>query len=229
MSGLRGVLYVAAGAAHLQAAAASARSVRQTNPALGIAVFTDRSCNDDVFDAVHPVSEPHKRSKVDYLGAAPFDEVLYLDTDTRVYGELGTMFRLLERFDLAVAQRQRPVVRRKSPKLFADVPASFPEHNGGVLLYRRSPEMLAFLDAWRTAYHEAGLTADQRSFREALWTSSIRFAVLPVRYNTRRFTWLDWMAAGGRMPDILHVNRFNPAKRGGAVQRALSRLAGPGL
>ena len=101
----RGVLYVATGAAHTEAARRSAASVRATNPGLGVALFTDREVLGPEFDRVEPVASPHIRSKVDYLPETPFAETLYLDTDTRVLGDLGEMFRLLERFEMALAQR----------------------------------------------------------------------------------------------------------------------------
>ena len=229
MSRTQGVLLIATGAAHVAAARAVAGSVRRSNPGLSIGLFSDSDAPGEAFDWTGPVSAPHLRSKVDYLGESPFEETLYLDTDTRVFADLGDLFRLLERFDLAAAHRDRAVVRRKMPRWREDVPASFPEHNGGVLLYRGTPGVRAFLDAWRAAYAEAGLTADQRTFRELLWASDLRIAVLPERYNRRRFTWLDWLAEGRRMPAILHTNRLHPDKQGGWIRQLAHRLIGPGV
>ncbi len=224
----RGVLLIASGPAHVEAARAVAASVRRTNPGLRIGIFSDSAAPGALFDWTGTIAGPHARSKVDYLGESPFDETLYLDTDTRVFADLADLFRLLERFDLAAAHRDRAVVRRKQPRWRTDVPASFPEHNGGVLLYRSTPKVRAFLADWRAAYAEAGLTADQRTFRELLWDSDLRIAVLPKRYNRRRFSWLDWLAEGRRMPDILHTNRFHPSKQGGRLRRQLNALIGPG-
>lgn len=224
MSGGRGVLYVATGAAHAEAARLSARSVRATNPGLAIALFSDVAAAWPEFDSILPVSDGHRRSKVDYLGASPFAETLYLDSDTRVRGDLSELFRLLERFDLAAARRDRVAVRRKMPRWREDVPASFPEYNSGVMLYRGTPAVLAFLEDWRQAYAELGLTADQRTLRELLWISDLRLFTLPARYNARSFEPLSWLFGREERPVILHMNRFHPSKR-----RLVHRLLDPVL
>jgi hypothetical protein len=219
----RGVLYVATGAAHAEAARASAASVRRTNPGLGVALFTDQPVAGPEFDRVEPIASPHVRSKIDYMPRTPFAETLYLDTDTRVLGDLGELFRLLERFELALAQRAHaPGLREGRPA----VPSSFPQANSGVLLYRASPAALAFLEDWRAAYAAAGFKVDQITLRELLWTSDIRFAVLPARFNTRRYTWLHHWFSGGPRPVILHTNRFHPSKFG-PVRARLDALTGP--
>ena len=224
--GGRGVLYIATGAAHTEAARRSAASVRATNPGLGVALFSDQAVAGPEFDRVEPVASPHVRSKVDYLPETPFAETLYLDTDTRVLGDLGEMFRLLERFEMALAQRAHvPASPAKAVWRHA-VPSSFPQPNGGVLLYRSSPAALGFLADWRAAYAKAGFGVDQITLRELLWASDIRFAVLPARFNTRRHTWLHhWLTSTPR-PVILHTNRYHPTKFG-PVRAWLDGLSGP--
>ncbi|HET9069254.1 MAG TPA: putative nucleotide-diphospho-sugar transferase [Amaricoccus sp.] len=221
--GGRGVLYIATGAAHTEAARQSAASVRATNPGLGVALFTDQTVSGPEFDRVEPVAAPHIRSKVDYLPETPFAETLYLDTDTRVLDDLGEMFRLLERFEIALAQRAHvPGIRAGRPP----VPSSFPQGNGGVMLYRSSPAALQLLGDWRAAYAEAGFKVDQITLRELLWASDIRFAVLPARFNTRRYTWLNHWFSNAPRPVILHTNRFHPTKFG-PVRAWLDGLTGP--
>ncbi len=222
----RGVLYVATGRAHAEAARASAASVRRTNPDLGVALFTDQAVEGPEFDRVEPVASPHIRSKVDYLAETPFAETLFLDTDTRVLGPLAELFRLLERFDLALAQRAHvPASPAKAVWRHA-VPSSFPQSNSGVLLYGSSPAALGFMAEWRAGYAEAGFKVDQITLRELLWASDIRFAVLPARFNTRRYTWLHHWFGSTPRPVILHTNRFHPTKFG-PVRRWLDGLSGP--
>lgn len=222
-----GVLYVATGAAHVAAARRSAASVRATNPGLRIAIFCDTPDPGPEFDEVAEVAGAHVRSKVDYLPRTPFARTLYLDSDTRVLGDLGDLFRLLERFDLAAAHRVRDTDRVLRPAGIPVIPAAFPEHNGGVLLYRSQPQMLAFLQSWAEAYRAGGKVADQISLRATLWSSDIRLTVLPPRFNTRRYTWIDHLFSRRPRPVILHSNRFHPSKRGGPVKRALEMLISP--
>lgn len=222
----RGVLYIATGAAHVAAAAASAASVRAANPGLAIAVFTDRPEAGAGFDRVEPIEAPHIRSKVDYLPRTPFEETLYLDTDTRVLGDLSDLFDMLGRFDLAIAQRAYVRATRSRSVWRHVVPAAFPEHNSGVMLYRSSPAALGFLEAWRAAYREAGFKVDQITLRELLWASDLRYAVLPARYNRRRWSWREKWFSRHAPPLILHTNRFHPT-RYGPLRRRLAWVEGP--
>jgi hypothetical protein len=45
-----------------------------------------------------------------------------------------------------------------------------------------------------------------------------------VRFNTRRYSWLDYWRAGHIRPAILHLNRFHPSKR-----HRMGWLEGPNL
>jgi hypothetical protein len=225
----RGVIYVATGAAHIEAARASAASVRRTNPDLGIAIFCDDRHPGGEFDRVVEIPDGHARSKVDYLPRTPFCETLYLDTDTRVAGDLTEAFRLLERFDIAVAQRVPDPGRLRRDQGADKPPVAFPEHNAGVIFYGSSTRVAAFFENWKAAYHERGRKADQVTFRERLWASDVRLTVLPARYNTRKYTWVDHWLKRGADPVILHTNRYHPDKQGGGLLRVLRRLSGPGV
>jgi hypothetical protein len=220
----RGILYIATGAAHLGAARDSAASARRSNPDLPIAVFTDIPEPFPEFDLVFPVENPHQRSKVDYLHRSPFAETLYLDSDTRIFGELSDMFRLLERFDLALAHVPRNWARRYQRQGDHPVPASFPTLNAGVILYRKTPEVIAFLDAWGEAYRRSGRSGDdQMSLRETAWLSDLRLAILPPAYNTRRVDWTGGRFSRRPRPVILHCNLYHPSKSG-PLHRLARRL-----
>lgn len=208
-----GVLFVATGETHVAAARAAASSVRKTNPDLGVALITEASDPGPEFGIVLPVERPRSRSKVDALWRTPFARTLYLDTDTRVRGDLSDLFRVLERFDIGAAQVVHAHKTRYQRKWRADIPAAFPQHNGGVILYRSTPMVIDFLESWRTAYDEAGIGADQVTFRELLWNSDLRICSLPARYNTRSFDAGYWLRGAEAKPLILHMNRFNAKKR----------------
>jgi hypothetical protein len=224
----RGVLYIATGAAHLGAARASAASVRRSNPGLAIAVFTDVAEPAGAFDLVIPVKGPHDRSKTDYMHRSPFAETLYLDGDTRVFGRLDDLFRLLERFDLALAHVARFWGRGYQAQWSHQVPASFPQLNTGVMLFRGTPEVLDLLAGWPRAYEEAAYPGDdQLPFRQMVWLSDLRLAVLPSIYNARRYTWIDRLFSKRPPPVILHTNLYHPSKGGTGLRRWLRRAALP--
>lgn len=201
-----GVIYVASGAEYVDLACASARSLRATNPGLAVDMFSDDPVPEGLFDRVHPLTRPGPRAKLTAMRETRFARTLFLDADTLVVGPLGDVWRLLERFDCALAHD----VRRTSALVRegGDTPYAFPQLNSGVLLYRRSEAMLAFLAEWEARFHARAARRDQPILKELLWEGDLRFYVLPPEFNLRRVTELDaWEPLDAR-PTILHSHRF---------------------
>jgi len=222
-----GVVYIATGAASVEAAQASAQSIRRANPELSLALFTDANGLADprtrsTFDGISRIANPHRRSKVDHLAATPFERTLYLDADTRVYAALAPVFALLDRFDVALAHAHARERESTNEPWRKEIPASFPQFNGGVILYRSSAPVLALLESWREAFHTAGFRKDQVTLRELLWESDLRIATLPPEYNVRylKYLWL-WRRNEASLK-ILHHRRFRAL---GWDARLLSRAA----
>jgi hypothetical protein len=199
----RGVIYVAFGQEYVSEVLVSAASVKRHMPQLPITVFCDASiaCPDvNQVIAVEPdVSFPGCAAKIRHIGASPYDQTLFLDSDTYVCGDLAELFALLEVFDLAAAHAPTRAIYEVE-----GVPDSFPEFNTGVILFRRSPDMQAVLSGWADLYSrhlervDRGALRwlqpadrrwhrlnDQGAFREALYRSSLRIATLPPEYNCR--------------------------------------------
>ncbi len=230
-----GVLYIATGEGFARAANGSALSVREQMPGVAIDIFTDRpECLEPgLFDRVEEITDPHRRSKVDCLPRTRFERTLYLDTDTRVVADIREAFGVLQRFDIALAHahsrnRSSHVEEWRKP-----LPPAFPQLNGGVILFRATPRIAAFLEAWRAAYHTAGFEKDQTTLRELLWESDLRLHILPPEYNVRYKKYLKLWAADEAQPKILHYRRFHdqlgavePARSLGGVRPLLRRLRG---
>ena len=70
------------------------------------------------------------------------------------------------------------------------------------------------------------LDLSQITLRELLWASDLRYAVLPARFNRRRWSWWEKWFSRHPPPLILHTNRFHPTKFG-PVRRWLDGLSGP--
>jgi len=227
----QGVLYIATGAAFCRAALEAARSVREHSPELGVHIFCDQTGAEILRPEVERLSltlgsieNPHRRSKVDYLGQTPFERTLYLDVDTRICAPVNEVFELFERFDIALThahRRNHPNTRQFWKREFSP---AFPHFNGGVIGYRRTPAMLAFLEQWRVSFHSAGFGKDQVTLRELLWESELHIATLPPEYNVRYPRYLRlWKAHPEEaQARILHFKHFVPEKvrRGG-----ISKLA----
>jgi hypothetical protein len=213
----QGVLYIATGKKYVQDAIRSARTVRKHSPGLEVHLFTDSRSYEDFkfeqspfpFSTVAVIDDPHRRSKVDYISRSPFDRTLYLDADTAVNADISDMFRVLERFDIAVAHAQH----RNTPSSLAPwrlkLPDAFPQFNGGVILFRKSPKVIQLLEEWANSYKEAELRHDQPTLRELLWLSDLRIATLPPEYNVRylkyHFLWSKSEAA----TKIFHLKQYH--------------------
>jgi hypothetical protein len=227
-----GVIFIAAGKFHTDAAVAAARSVRGTNPWLAIDLFTDQPDaakmeTGEPFDRIVQIGDGHRRSKVDYLPKTRFPRTLYLDSDTRVVADLSSMFELLERFDLAIAHAHARNGGRQTKFWRREVPEAFPQHNGGVILYRGEGKALAFMEAWRDAYYEAGFKWDQTTLRELMWISDLAIYVLPPEYNVRYRKYLEVWEPREAVAKILHMAEFYDEleRAPGAFSRHESGLA----
>ena len=161
------------------------------------------------FSSVEKILDPHRRSKVDYLSKTPFDQTLYLDTDTAFNTDIRDMFRVLERFDIAVCHAHR---RNDPTRLGAwriNLPQAFPQYNTGVMLYRKTPQVIRFLEDWSCYFKEAGFEQDQMTFRELLWLSDLRMATLPPEYNVRYIKYHYLWSKSEATTKIFHLQRFH--------------------
>ena len=229
----RRVVYVATGERHLREAAASLASLRQHEPNLPVTMFVDPAGRPtlsnwgvtartgdaqleilDLPDSTHSwADKPLALARAQALD----EEVLFLDSDTRICGPIGEIFELLEAFDLAAAHAPVRLDRRQPPSLADRVPAAFPELNTGVLAFRRTAAVMRLLERWRRLHLdvlrsiERATVGDQSTFRVALYQSDLRFAVLPPEYNCR-FTFPTYVHGPvrilhGRAPDLERIER----------------------
>lgn len=216
----KGVIYVATGEGYRLLAEASARTLRAAEPGLSVDLFTDDpgAVSAGLFDAVHRIENPHPRSKLDCMARSRFERTLFLDADTLVLAPLGDLFDLLERFELALAHDVRRASALIQTGFEVATPYAFPQFNSGVMLYRNSAAMRAFLAEWARRFAESGAARDQPVLRDMLWQSDLRFYVLPPEFNLRRVTMLDAWEPEDARPTILHSHRLMDHMRGLGVQ-----------
>lgn len=224
-----GVIYVATGEDYLDLARASAQSLRQVSPGLPADLFTDRPDAPDLamFDRVTPVPQCHDRAKIDCLPLTRFERTLFLDADTLVLRDPAGLFDLLDGFEIAMCHD----VRRGSALVQAGhrvtTPHAFPQLNSGVILYRMTAPVAAFLADWAARFHAAPeVRRDQVILHDLLWQTDLRLWVLPEEYNMRRVTVLDaWEPLDGG-PVILHSHRLQDHMRlpGAARVRTLEEV-----
>lgn len=214
----KGVIYCVHGRAKfINEAITSAKSVKKHSPGLKICLFhsyddiSTLSKHDmSVFDDIKKINFPKLSNifsgnmkgfagKLCSFPDTPYDHTLFLDTDTLVRKPLDEMFKLLDKFDIAVApgpMTQKPV---DDADLLNEIPNTFPELNTGVILYKKTDKMKSFLEKWKNTflenqrglYRRHGKGGEQVSLRYLLWEDeSIRMYILsdkamPNLYNFR--------------------------------------------
>jgi len=148
---------------------------------------------------------------------SPYERTLALDADVWLAGPIPEVFDVLDRFDLAAVHAPW---REGYP---VDVPDTFPEHNCGVVAFRKSDLLQRFVDDWKQRFwrryeglEETNFHNDQPAFREALYHSVLRIATLPAEYNWRGIGY-----AWGKVK-MLHTRR--PPQR---VESEINERLGP--
>ena len=195
----KGVIYAATGEKYIAEALVSAASLKAQSPGLPVCFFADRTVSSPWVDQVIPL-EPgpfHPVLKPRSMAASPYERTLYLDTDTYICGDISRVFDVLDRFDLAAVHARHALqgsALRHLPDVVLQVPEAFVQFNGGVIMFRRSPATLRFLQRWieliesyqrLAAERGSDYRRDQTALREAIYESDLRVATLPRAYNCR--------------------------------------------
>jgi hypothetical protein len=214
-----GVLYITTGKKYIKAAVRSAETVRKFSPDLPIHLFADYRIHGfefdkipDPFTSVEEIEHPHRRSKLDYMSRTPYDRTLYLDTDTALATDIRSIYQVLDRFDIALCHAH---VRNNEVRLRpwnVTIPDAFPQFNSGVILYKNNPETIKLMEAWPSAYQEAGFPQDQTTLRELLWLSDLRIATLPPEYNLRFMKYHFLWSKRETVTKIYHLRRFHSGR-----------------
>ena len=205
------------GGDYVDLAVQSARSLRASNCYVVVDLFCDQpgASGLDVFDRVHPVPRKHARAKLECLALSRFERTLFLDADTLVVADLGDLWAIADRFDLAMAHDVRRASALVQEGYKVKTPYAFPQLNSGVMLYRNTHQTRSFFGEWAARFHESGVARDQVILKDLLWQSDLRFYVLPPEFNLRRVTMLDaWEPLDARVK-IIHSHRLLQHLRGG--------------
>jgi hypothetical protein len=221
-----GVIYTATGQPYVNEALDAARALRRhwSGPCIIFGDVPPQGVNGSgiEFRKITPSGPPAAiyTYKIGGMLASPFERTLYLDSDTHTLGKIDDIFALFDKFDVAAAHA--PFYRGLEDPL---VPRSFYELNAGVVGFRRTPAVDAFLADWLETYLSWIETPpfphadvhDQPAFRHCLWKHGLQLYVLGPEYNYR-----PWYA--GILVDravIIH-GRFSDVERIGQVLNARS-------
>lgn len=212
----QGLLYLAKGETFVAEAERSARQTAAVMPEYPITLVADREPDADCFDTVIiDKSSFEKRDKPRALQQTPYDQTIYLDTDTFLAGSIDGLFEVLDKFELGLRRDQGQSHVPESSTL----PKSFPEFNTGVITYQSAVSVMAMLEDWKRRCRPTD-EFDQRSLRPALYHSDVRFTPLPNRYNCQ----YHWDNVVDGPVKVFHGPLFDPKANEIALQEAISKL-----
>lgn len=191
----KAIIYIASGKKYIDEAARSAESI---NGPYSLVLCTpddipikDSICFSDVLSLPKLNTGYWYLDLVNYLNLAfdqlypSIEQILLLDTDTYICGELSDFFTVLERFDIAGTQ----AIGRETMVHRDDIPASFPELHVGALAFNRNDAIKHLFKEWLRVYKanpEFYGNNDQGPLREALWKQrSIKLGILPAEFCFR--------------------------------------------
>ena len=195
----RGIIYIVTGQKFVDEACRSAASVKKCMPDIPLTIYSDLSIHSPLFDQVVPIANPTHgpEDKILHIARSPYQETLYLDSDTHMADDCRELFSLLERFDIAAVHAPYRMQYQ-----VPEVPDCFPEFNTGVILFRKSEQIKLLFERWMQIYTEDQLEPptwmfpggaslyqkalpNQPSFRRAVYESDLRITTLPPEYNCR--------------------------------------------
>ena len=189
----KGVLYIAYGKNFIKELCFSAQTLKRHNPDLHITVFSDKEFTSEFVDDVRIIDVKHLRPKIDYIHESPYEQTLFLDTDTIITYKLDDMFQLLETYDVAAVHdlaRKRKKYSSSIPE-YERIPYCFSEVNTGVIVFENNERVSKLFERWRHYFYKYKSISpwDQPSFRISLWETisedDLQLYVMPVEYNIR--------------------------------------------
>jgi hypothetical protein len=175
----RGIIYVASDDNYFQEAIRSAKSAKSVMPSVDIGFITDSEETHPIIDKKIICDLNYSfRDKVQFLSSSPFDESIFVDTDTYFSEPVYELFDILDRYSIAAAHAPQRMTER------TNAPDALPELNTGVIAYKL-PECEGFFSSWMNKYQSLSFETDQPSFRMAFYQTELQTLVLPPEYNCR--------------------------------------------
>jgi hypothetical protein len=208
MTAERGIVLVAFGRKYVDLAFQAAQSIVEVCPGVEIDLFTEAPVEAGPFARIHVLEQVWVRSKLDSMLQSRFNKTIYLDVDIRAVSDFTDVFDVLNRFDMAAAHDQNRNAFSSRTEYLNPFPNAFPQINSGILAFRKSPAVTAFLQSWKAAVQEHNIGKDQPSLRELVWNSDLRCAILPPEYNFWDIRSIDRLTPLQTAPRIIHSNVF---------------------
>jgi alpha-N-acetylglucosamine transferase len=187
-----GYLYVANQRKFINEAIVSAQSVKQYSN-LPIALVTTSELVDfeikSFFDQIVIVSELKEHtylSKIIGVQNSPFENTIFLDSDTFVCSDISELFDLMKIVDIATTQEVKKHTHEFSGMSFKNI---FPEFNSGVIVFRKNEITTNVFKDWLQICIDLKIRIDMPGLREAILKniSQVKFSIIPEEYNSHGY------------------------------------------
>ncbi len=146
----KGIIYIVTGEKkYKDECQYSATEAKKHNPDIPITLFTDHySGNQKPFDAIVQISEKAHplKLKTKYLAKSPYQQTLFLDSDTKVEGGIEDLFNNLKYHDFLVGKCPNIDFGVRPPK-FVDFVHPI-DYNTGVFLFKKNVSTNSFIEKW---------------------------------------------------------------------------------
>jgi Nucleotide-diphospho-sugar transferase len=199
----RGAIYCATGSVnYLEAALISAIAFRRLNPDIPVTLVSDCQLNHALLHehGITPIAieaDPNRFAsrhiKTGLGRLSPYTETLYLDADILPLKPIASIWDYLEQADLGMVRDRTPTIgqcnhigTKERRHTLRTLPASTPQYNGGLLLWRKSSATQDLFAEWRQEW-ERFRKQDQLALVRALARSPVTIAPLPGHYNISPF------------------------------------------
>lgn len=184
----RGVLYVVYGPGAQREYGYSVRSLKQMHPGWSVAVIGDKPIKCDKFIPFDGnLGTPGRWAKVNLDKLTPFDDTLFLDADTRVFGDLSVGFQALEAgWDMAIvpsldakfahlSEEERDVTR-------FELGDHLVQFNSGVIWFRKTKRIKRLFNLWRSEWLR-WKDKDQAALLRALHQCPVKIWLMGKPFN----------------------------------------------
>lgn len=186
----RGAVYIAYGSRALSEYWEASQSLKKHMPDLPIAMIGSDSAELGDMSGFTDVQKS-RWAKVNLDKLSPFDHTLYLDADTRVYGDLSAGFDILDRgWDMALVTSENQGARLLWHVSREDKEATLKKAGAydvlqiqcGVMFFRKSIRIVQFFSVWRREWLRFR-GQDQGAFLRALIEIPVRLWLLGKPWN----------------------------------------------
>ena len=189
-----GVIYSAYGQNAINEALKSIASIRQFNPDTGTCVMTDDPSQfKHKADTVIEV-ESDEYGRIAKLSAdlhTPFTNTLFLDADTRVWGDLSPIWYWLNsgfEFVTTLSSRQGDswlwqIEDENRDKVQRSIGFTPPQLQGGVWGFRRTANVRAFMAMWRKEYKKLKIKHDQPTLSTSFAQKPMKTLIVGNEFN----------------------------------------------